>query len=251
MAADWMKRGYDAGNEEAEAQKSRRRGGVQRFWLPQDKSATVVFLDGEDPPVYREHNVQIDGSWKNWFTCIQGMKDSKGQTMRCPACRAGNKPYMAVAYTVVDRTEWKDKNGNQHKDEVKLLVVKDGVFPLLEKMNTKRKGLTGCVVEVTRSKKENSASTGDIWDYEDKMPAADLKAEFPEAATLDYEKLLAPRTYDELVDIFGSEPAPKGSRKSAPKSGGAKRGKSSDEDDDTSTNEDGGGSESQEEDIPF
>jgi hypothetical protein len=197
-------RGYGEAEKKAKEIEDRQSNNVFRFWMPQDHTTTIIFLDDE-PPVYDEHQLQIGGSWKNWFTC----KKQFGE--RCSICE-DNKvyPYTAGAYTIIDRSEWTDKKGTVHKDERKLFIAKLDTLKKLKKMSAKRGGLRGCIFEVTRSTSQNSPSTGDMFEFEGKLSEEELEKMFAGKEgdghkPYDYDKILAPKDDDEISDKMDKE----------------------------------------------
>jgi len=203
--------GYDDVDDIAKEREERKANAVFRFWMPHkapSNKTRIVFLDGDNPPKYEEHNVKMNGSWKNWFTCLKKLSKV------CPNCASGNKPYLAAAYTIIDCTEWKDKQGNTHKNEKKLYVVKFESLKLLKEFAAKRKGLRGCVYEVMRTS-DKAASTGNSFDFEYKMTEQELRdslegrfsddvralvgdQKFSDITPYDYEKVLAPKDPAEI-----------------------------------------------------
>lgn len=145
--------------------------GPRRFWLKPDTSTDIIFLD-DNPLRFYEHSVCINGKWAgNTATCTQESD--------CPLCAIGDKPAYVGVWSVVDRSQWKDKKGIEHKDELRLFVAKSKVMTKLsrrsEKFRAKQRakgvpetGLTGIIFEVTRGDGK-SASTGD--DFETKAKA--------------------------------------------------------------------------------
>ena len=72
-------KGYDVFEEKERAAEEKQKSYVNRFWLPGDSNAKIVFLD-DNPPIIEEHQLQIDGDWKNWFTCLRMVGEV------CPIC---------------------------------------------------------------------------------------------------------------------------------------------------------------------
>ena len=206
--SDWYTGGYD---EKEEVKQGSNR--VYRFYLPKPSKRKVTTeitivdgatleLAGSDgknrkiaaPFMVREHQFRIDGDWKNWFTCISRGGD-------CAPCQKGNGSYQIAVYTIIDHTEWEDRSGNLHKDEVKLLCVKTSTttFRALEKRakRAKKNGLRGVKFEVERSS-DRSVNVGDLYEYVDTVDLPeDLKP-------FNYLELFAPKTSEELASIWRS-----------------------------------------------
>jgi len=208
----WYDTGEDAekvhDDEEARREKARADGSIHRFWMPaprkdddgvmQDSVARITFVDDvthpihkfKTPFVYMEHQLFLDGSWKNWYTC------PKKQLGSCPLCESGNVPYLASAFTIIDHSEWSARDGTLHKDEVKLYIAKSKVLKVLRRAAAKKKGLRGWLVEVMRTSGK-SPNTGDQFDFEERSKLSD------ETQAYDYPKLLEPLPMEKLKELVG------------------------------------------------
>ena len=190
MSGSMFNRGYDDVEKKVQEREERRANNVFRFWMPwqgNGNKTRIVFLD-DNPPVYEEHQLKIDGSWKNWHTCLAQFGKP------CPDCQAKNKNYTAAAYTIIDGTEWKDGKGNVHKNERKLYVVKLDSLKYLKEVSAKRGGLRGCIFEIMRTS-DKSPSTGNQFDFDYKMTEAELK------------QFLKGHDDETLVKLLGKQPA--------------------------------------------
>lgn len=173
---------------------------IFRFWMPpskDDKPDTfLTFVDDLQHPsgyplpfVFNEHQLQINGNWKNWFTC-----PGDG----CPLCASGDRPSLVAAFTVIDHSEWTDKKGKVHKDELKLYMAKTKVNKILRKMMKKKGSLRGWKCEVTRATGE-SPSTGDGFDFEDRITLSD------DIQPPDYMELFKPKSMEDLAKVVKGE----------------------------------------------
>jgi hypothetical protein len=196
-------RGYDDLEQiEKEIEAKRSSNKVHRFWMPVGKTTRIVFLD-DKPPVYEEHNPQINGSWKHWFTCNKMFGEP------CSHCEAGTYAYTAGAYTIIDGTEWVDKKGKTHKNEKKLFVAKIDTLKKLKQISAKRGGLRGCVFEVSRTG-DKSPGTGDMFDFEKKLSEEELKKLFGGQdgkghEPYNYDEVLAPKDAEETNTQMNDE----------------------------------------------
>ena len=180
-------------------------GYVHRFWMPKDAETTITFLDGNldddgmlDIPTYLEHQLNLDGSWRNWFACT-------GETEPCPICEGGDSPSLVGVLTILDHTEWESKkDGTKHKDEKKLFVAKRHTIKQLQKIASKRDGLRGITFDVSRIG-EKAASVGDMFDFIQKKSISILQKKYKDVKPFDYEEVLNYQTADELRNRgFGS-----------------------------------------------
>lgn len=191
--------------EKERLKEARLQGSVRRFWLPvdPDREVRVTFLDdttrpseylgGITPPIhYYEHQLYLNGHWRNWFTCLGEGK--------CPICQKEQKrPSWCAAFSVIDHSEWKDKRGNTHKDEIKLLVAKTDMIKRLAKKGEKAGGLRGAVFDVARVS-DGDANIGQDYEFVQKLND-DAIANLPEP--LPYKELLARKSREELSKIIG------------------------------------------------
>lgn len=205
--------------ENIEEQEKNRAGGApysKRWWMKKtdgDEGKFLTFLDGPTHPdgytmpvVFSEHQLFLDGSWRNWFTCIEGIPHPEtGVPQMCPLCRMVNakgenisKPSVVAAYSVIDHNEWVDRQGKTHKDELRLFVCKSAVHLTLKKALKRRGTLRGWKVEVSRATTD-SPSTGDQFEWLD-------QTEIPEEIKpADYRGIFAPKTQEELEAIVAKK----------------------------------------------
>lgn len=182
----------------------KRKNAIYRFWMKSDTRQHITFLDDVTSPfgyntpfIFQEHNVQLNGRWNNFFTCIEGIPHPEtGVKQTCPLCKEGLQPQLVAAYTVIDHNEWTDKKSKVHVDEPKLFVCKTPVQKTLRHAAAKRGGLRGWKVEASRGD-GNSAATGSEFDFEVQSDA------FADVALKDYREVFKPKTAEELQKILG------------------------------------------------
>lgn len=176
MAITFLKKGAAAHKEIAKAdardeatKEDMASGNVykHRYWMPNDAEQSITFLDGDltedgmlDIAQYYEHNLQINGSWKNWFICTQDKED-------CPLCEDGGKPALVAVFTVIDHNKWKDRNGKEYVNQKRLFVCKRDTLKRLQKLAMKRDGLAGCTFDVSRTG-DKSPGVGSDFDFSEK-----------------------------------------------------------------------------------
>lgn len=212
---------YQTDGFENEIEKPAPRNTTRRFWIPvdADKETKITFLDdtteryvmtdpesGKDvrvqlPVMLKEHQLRLNGHWRNWFTCLAP------QGKPCPVCQSGDTARQIAAFTVIDHSRWKDKQGNWHQDEVKLWVVKtsSSTFKLIQKQAAKRKGLRGCVFTVSRLG-DKSSGVGDNYEYEEKVDEAQLvDSDGNSLQPYNYLEVFKPKSGKELSAIVGGK----------------------------------------------
>jgi len=186
MKGKWFGRGYD------EADKAASSSAVfKRFFLKPGEERQIVFLD-EEPFVFWEHNVMIDGDWRNFVTCLAGME-------QCPCCERGISRYFIGAYSIIDMTGWTDRDGKQHKNEKRLLLAKRDNIKRLKRAKDRYSGLTKAVFSVYRTSPK-AFVIGDDWNFIRKME--DIKAELGiDPTPYDYEEEFQPKTREAIIAL--------------------------------------------------
>lgn len=193
-----------------------------RFFVPQDKDASITFLDGNladgvlDIPFFYEHNVNMNGKWNNFFVCTQDEEP-------CPICEGGSAASYVGIMTVIDHSEYTSKkDGKTYRDQPRLFVAKRDTIKMLQKIAVKRGGLRGCRFDVTRTG-DKSPSVGSMFDFSEKYSEEALIKNFTaeKSQPLNYEEILSAMYLPakELRKMgFGSSAGPVGGE--APMSGG-------------------------------
>lgn len=225
MGVNWMKSGQEsaalAKHNEAEVEKRKEeQGKMFRFWLNRDEEGVqITFVDGDLSPEgfllpnrFYEHQLKINGSWNNLFVCPEKTNPESGE--KCPICEQGEVPSLVALFTVIDhRTFFSKDKTKQYKDRPKLFVAKSQTFEILNKIALKRGGLAGCSFDVFRTG-EQAAAVGTMFDFIDKKPLEELKAdpkytiEWKDAKTNKVEKKLifVPANYEtEIVYRSGDD----------------------------------------------
>lgn len=169
---------------------------VSRFRLGANESAKIVFVDSEGFYCY-EHNIAVGGKYGNYITCTQDF------TGNCPLCEKKLVPTYTAYYTIIDTREFVKKDGTKVKNRKVLFPAKKTMIFLVDELRRKNNGnLVGIVAEVKRYS-EKGTNCGE---YIEKIKKVDIKKVFGEDATkpIDYLKVLAPPTKEELIALgFG------------------------------------------------
>jgi hypothetical protein len=211
--AAWFQTGYDAAEHELERQEMAKKEAtteraISRFWRKKGERKKVLFLDGKERFFnIREHAFTAPNSpVPKWKTCLQGTGE------KCPADESGNKNYFIGFLSVIDLTSsftyMKGPNaGKKIEKEKKLYGGKAGTISVLaNKADKWGKGdLTGCVVEIFRSKGDKSPNVGDDFDLIERINLKDKAAikkyglEGVDLKPFDYEEILKPLPRSELL----------------------------------------------------
>lgn len=179
----WYGGGF--GNETPAEQQRKTGDKVFRFWMKPGSDTQITVVDsavlnlippGETqaakvpaPFIYFEYNLNINGSWKNWFTkplvVVNGKVSPTELHEDDLLGRAGQRASECAVLTVIDHTQWKDRNGNLHKDELKLYVMKTAsdTYAAMMKLAGKFDGnLRGLKLDVSRPNDPKSPSVGSV-----------------------------------------------------------------------------------------
>lgn len=170
MSTNAQKSWYDTGfgGMKHEEDRLAALSGPQRFWIPSGGNKLFVFLDDEPCCIY-EHNPKINGSWKNWITCLNGVSDD------IPCCEIlGDKTKYYVGYfTVIDCSDYTDKKGNKYQYELKLLPAKIKTLKKFRRKKEERGSLVNTLFKATRED-DKSPSCGDEFEFQREADLAKL-----------------------------------------------------------------------------
>jgi hypothetical protein len=161
--------------QEAIAKVTAKSGGSwsDRFFVKSAGEAVIAFVDGENPADdadpdrvghFKEHMyTKLDGSWSNYASCTG--------PATCLLCKSGLKPYDAWPFTVIQiRPTWKGKDGVEHSNDKKLMIVKKEAMQKVLRYIASKRGLTGTVWSVYRSG-DKAYTIGDDWQFLKKIGA--------------------------------------------------------------------------------
>jgi len=200
----FIKRGKQAqaiADQEEKKAEMRGKNNIFRFWIPKGESTSITFLDGDlvdgilDIPFYHEHNVNMNGSWMNWFICTQDEEP-------CPICEGGGSASYVGVMTVIDHGEYTSKkDGVVHKDNVKLFVAKRDTIKLLQKYAVKRGGLRGCTFDVSRTG-DKSPAVGSAFDFTEKLTEQQLAAKYKPSKAGELDRSKAVNYEDYLKGLY-------------------------------------------------
>jgi hypothetical protein len=243
MAITFLKRGraaqdaHEKAEKEAEVRAAQNK--VRRFWVPKDGETTITFLDGKlnsdgllDVVSYHEHRVFANGHWRNFFPCTAAEEP-------CPICEQDNQPTLVTVFSVLDHSKWKDRSGKVHRHERKLFVAKRDTVKRLQKLASKRGGLAGWRVSVSRLG-DRSPEVGTDFDFVEKVNlkalAAELKLKPDDVRPFDYDEVIPYFSADELRDAgFGGHVVGQQDTRALRKQGKAQTTDDDDDDDDAFT----------------
>lgn len=162
----WYSSGFDGMDKEQERQD--RRYGPSRLYVKASTSKELVFVDDAPACIY-EHNPQINGNWKNWTTCVQGVHD---EVVCCQKLGPDTRYYCGYL-TVVDCSSWTDDKGKTHQFGLKLVQGKMKTLKRWKRKKEDRGGLAGHLYRTTREDKM-SPSCGDEWEWQREADMAKL-----------------------------------------------------------------------------
>lgn len=194
---------------------------TRRFYMKPGEDATIIFLDGdntEDEPIgnYKEHQFEsTSGRWPNFQSCT-------GAAGGCVFCKAGVRAYDAWPLTIIQvKPTWTDRDGNEHKNQRKLLIAKKESMQRFLRQIEKREGLAGSVWNIYRSN-QRAYTIGDDWEFVEKLGedgdtpkqrrravAKKLELDIDACEKIDYREELKPKTPEQLeesgADVEGTK----------------------------------------------
>lgn len=198
----FLKRGKEAqeiAQKETAIAEQKMKDKVRTFYLKDGIQTVGTFLDGEIkdgaldiPYLYMHTSVFLNGKYDNHFICIAEQEP-------CPICEGGATPTYVGLLTLLDHGPEakgypnKKEPNKPYKDQLNLVIAKRKSIALLTPLAIKRKGLTGCTFDISRTG-EKEPSIGNVFDYTEKNSMADLKASFETK-----EKVIAPFNYDKIM----------------------------------------------------
>jgi len=174
---------------------------TRRFWMPNNTEKQITFVDGpvidcggtqvQTPFKIEEYQIQLNNSWKNWFTRPINPEDDVLKQM-------GNRASKVAVFTVIDHSEWTDKKGNVHRDELSLYVVKRSsqTWGQIERQLSRNNGnLRGMKFNVSRMG-DKSPGVGSFLEFEG-------RTELPQnIQAFNYLDILKPKTKAEMDTIL-------------------------------------------------
>jgi len=162
---------YDAAEKQAKSREARKSGkgpGPQRFWIPAQTNKHVIFLD-DNPIELVEHQLTIDGDWKNWYVCCKRPDNNGYWTVgECPFCDMKIPKYLMGPYTVIDETGYTDRKGEVKKNIKCVLVAKERSLNKFKRLSGRHGGLRANRFECFRTDGK-AVVIGDDWAFVDKV----------------------------------------------------------------------------------
>ena len=175
---------------------------TRRFWMPKDTERLITFVDTpivelegikiQTPFKYNEYQIQHNGHYRNWFTKPLNKEEDVLDGMDYRASRV-------AALTIVDHSEWEDRKGVKHKDELVLYVVKrsSAIWKQIEKQINRHGSLAGKTFNISRLG-DRSAGAGDMLEKHDQDFQLDPEIHKP----FNYLEILKPRPKKDIEALF-------------------------------------------------
>lgn len=174
---------------------------TRRFWMKNNTDREITFIDGPTidfngtevptPLQYMEYNLNMNGHWRNWFTKNTDPSQDFLKDL-------GHRASKVAALTVIDHSEWTDRKGNLHKDEVVMYVVKRSstVWKQIERYYATHGSLQGQRFRISRMG-DKSPGAGSLLEHIGPSSVYNPEQHKP----FDYFTILAPKTKEELMDL--------------------------------------------------
>jgi hypothetical protein len=208
---------YSTGSQKVEeqqrlAQEQRDNQAPFRVFMKPGEERVLIYLD-EEGFSFNEHTIQVGSRWTQ-FTC-------SGVNNGCPLCK-NDKSYLITLFSVVELSEWVDKRGTKHTNEVKIHALKPEAAMSLLKKKARWGGLIGRQVIVGR-KGDKDAASGSDFELQlgpNGTPLIYAKDKLlTKYQLVDYLKYFAPKPPDDVAQLAGIAPiqsfaAPTSSRSS-------------------------------------
>ena len=175
---------------------------TRRFWMPNNTEKLITFVDTpmvnfdgiqvQTPFKYNEYQLQMNGSWRNWFT--QPIDPSEDVLKEM-----GYRASKVAVLTIIDHSQWEDRNGTVHKDELSLYVVKRSsqVWKQMEKFMARGDDLSGKTYNVHRMGDKSPGSGSMLEKYEQNFQL-DPNVHVP----FNYLEILKPKSKEEIEALF-------------------------------------------------
>lgn len=205
-SGSWSARGWDVAGEELkrrEIEQAERENDVRRFWLKDGGETNIIFVDS-DPFCIHEHNLQVNGKWGHYKTCLA----SGGE--KCPFCEADSRDDFIAYFTVIDKTEYKGKDGKTYKNQIRAYPSKAETLKILRKLSEKNgNSLTGIEFEVSRTG-DKSPRVGNMFtpvkrhNLKDPKVYKALGFNAP-PKSIDWEAKLAPLSREDALSWLGGK----------------------------------------------
>jgi len=174
---------------------------VRRFWIKNNTDREITFVDGPSidfngtavptPLKYQEYNLNMNGHWRNWFTKpTDASQDFLSEL--------GNRASKVAVLTIIDHSEWTDRKGDLHKDELLLYVVKRSstVWKQIERFYQAHGCLQGQRFRISRMG-DKSPGAGSLLEHIGPSEVYNPELHTP----YDYFEILKPKTKEELIKI--------------------------------------------------
>lgn len=198
---NWFNKGFKGVEDHVKQNEEQRAGTrVRRLWIPQNSERNVIYLDDEGFS-FDEHQYEHAGRYDNFLTC-------PGKAHGCPLCASQKRPYYVTVFSVIDLSEWTDKQGSLHKNEKKVHALKaESAQALKRKKERWPGGLKGKGVVISRKGAKDASSGSDFeMMLSDKGTPVVYKLDpvgDPDHKAFDYEQIFKPKTGAEMRAILG------------------------------------------------
>lgn len=164
---------------------------------PSEEDRKLIYLDDEGFSFW-EHTMNIPGQGWKQLTCL---RPNPG----CPMCAMGDRPYYVTLFSVVDTKEYKDRQGNVHKNKKKIHALKTEAAGKLFKLKEQCGGLKGRGILTSRGA-STEPSSGSMFLVE--RDAEDKKVQYnipdnDDWKAFDYADIFKPKAVDQLKAILG------------------------------------------------
>ncbi len=177
------------------AAKMRKEKFASRFLIkPDENNVIIVFVD--DTAFAINEHVRWTGKQTQYITCTKDFNPP------CVVCDSGERAMFTVYFTVIDTRQFTRKDGVAVKNRKVLFPAKGSSIKRIEELRKKKGSLAGLAVKVKRFTSDEPNCGSDF----NAVKKIDLLKNFGKDSDkpIDYKKVLAPPTEEELASLgFG------------------------------------------------
>ena len=207
-----------AAAEQAQQQIEERAAGyVDRFWMKPGTQTEITFLDGvleqgpqgpqlAPPPCRHEHQLQRNGHWRNYYSCM-------AETGNCPICLAGFKSAFVSYFSIIDHSQYTDRQQRRHFATKRLFACKAPTLTVLNVVATQAGGLAGRRFVVHRPDNQ-AANVGTIFtfknaygglnEFSQALAAEGAQIQPQDLKPYDYHSVITEHTIEQLQQVAGA-----------------------------------------------
>lgn len=190
--------------------RKKKRGGRPFQWrLKPDETRHGTVLDDKITFFAYTHTIKTGPKDYELVLCRRSSDESDDF---CPGCEEELPRSYAIFFSIIDHKKEKDRKGNSHQYQRKIVIAKSNAIQAIHKKLEKLGSLRLVKFEVTRGTEDNSPNAGTIWEvektYEEEQYKRMLKkkgVEKPELDPIDYSKYYPILSPEKMLEMMGKK----------------------------------------------